>query len=84
MAPARSGNPIYATLLALLFEWGVAAHDLEVERIEAKEIEWSDKREIIGAIWRKGRRQVLKDYVVFPCWPVPRPRSCSPATWPPT
>ncbi len=60
------GNPIYATLLALLFQWGVAVHDLEVDRIEAGEIELSDKRDILRAIWRKGRRQVLKDYVAFP------------------
>jgi NADPH-dependent stearoyl-CoA 9-desaturase len=60
------GNPVYATLLALLFQWGVAAHDLEVERIEAGEITFDDKREILRAVWEKGRRQVLKDYVVFP------------------
>jgi fatty acid desaturase len=60
------GNPAYATLLALLFQWGVAAHDLEIERIEAGEIGLGDKREILRAIWRKGRGQVLKDYVAFP------------------
>jgi fatty acid desaturase len=60
------GNPVYATLLALLFQWGVAAHDLEVERIEAGEITFEDKRDILRAVWDKGRRQVLKDYVVFP------------------
>jgi fatty acid desaturase len=60
------GNPVYATLLAILFEWGVAAHDLEVDRIEAGEIKLSDKRDILRAIWGKGRRQVLKDYVAFP------------------
>jgi len=60
------GNPVYATLLALLFQWGVAAHDLEVERIEAGEITLEDKRDILRAVWEKGRRQVLKDYVVFP------------------
>jgi NADPH-dependent stearoyl-CoA 9-desaturase len=60
------GNPIYATLLALLFQWGVAVHDLEVHRIEAGEIELSDKRDILRAIWRKGRRQVFEDYVAFP------------------
>ncbi len=64
--PRDLGNPVYATLLALLFQWGVAVHDLEVERIEAGEIKLSDKREMAAAIWRKGRRQVLKDYVVFP------------------
>jgi NADPH-dependent stearoyl-CoA 9-desaturase len=64
--PRDLGNPVYATLLALLFQWGVAVHDLEVERIEAGEITLDDKRDILRAIWRKGRRQVLKDYVVFP------------------
>jgi NADPH-dependent stearoyl-CoA 9-desaturase len=60
------GNPLYALLLALLFQWGVAVHDLEVDRIEAGEIALSDKRDILRAVWRKGRRQVLKDYVAFP------------------
>ena len=60
------GNPLWAALLAVLFEWGVAVHDLEVERIEAGEITLSDKRDILRAIWQKGRRQVLKDYVAFP------------------
>ena len=59
--PRDLGNPIYATLLAALFQWGVAAHDLEVERIEAGEIAFSDKREMLSSIWRKARRQVLKD-----------------------
>jgi fatty acid desaturase len=60
------GNPVYATALALLFQWGVAVHDLEFERIEAGEIALEDKRDILRAVWEKGRRQVLKDYVVFP------------------
>jgi NADPH-dependent stearoyl-CoA 9-desaturase len=60
------GNPVYAALLAAFFQWGVALHDLEVERIQAGEIELSDKREILEAIWLKARRQVLKDYVLFP------------------
>ncbi|HSO97653.1 MAG TPA: acyl-CoA desaturase [Solirubrobacteraceae bacterium] len=60
------GNPVYATLMMLLFQWGVAFHDLEVDRIEAGEISLADKREILAAIWEKGRRQVLKDYVAFP------------------
>jgi NADPH-dependent stearoyl-CoA 9-desaturase len=64
--PRDLGNPVYATLLALLFQWGVAVHDLEVERIEAGEVSLGDKKDILQAIWQKGRRQVLKDYVAFP------------------
>jgi NADPH-dependent stearoyl-CoA 9-desaturase len=60
------GNPVAAILLALLFQWGVAMHDLEIERIEAGEVKLEDKRDILRAIWLKGRRQVLKDYAVFP------------------
>ena len=64
--PRDIGNPVYALLLMLLFEWGVALHDLEVDRIESGEIKLSDKRDILRSIWQKGRRQVLKDYVAFP------------------
>src|SRR5579872_364216 len=60
------GNPLYALLLALFFQWGVALHDLEIDRIESGEITWADKRDILRATWRKGRRQVLKDYALFP------------------
>ncbi len=65
-SPKDLGNPVYATLLMLFFQWGVALHDVETERIAAGEIKLSDKRDILKAIWRKGRRQVLKDYVIFP------------------
>jgi fatty acid desaturase len=60
------GNLLYATLLMLLFQWGVAVHDLEVDRLEAGEITLEDKRDLLKQIWLKGRRQVLKDYVLFP------------------
>jgi len=64
--PRDLGNPVYAFLLMVLFQWGVALHDLEVDRIEAGEITLEDKKDILKAIWEKGRRQVLKDYVAFP------------------
>ena len=64
--PRDLGNPIYATLLALLFEWGVAVHDLEFERIQSGECTLGDKRETIREILRKGRGQLVKDYVAFP------------------
>ena len=64
--PYYLGNPLYAFLLMVLFQYGVAAHELETERIRAGEISWADKREILGQIWHKTRRQMLKDYVAFP------------------
>jgi fatty acid desaturase len=64
--PYYLGNPVYATLLALLFQYGVALHDLEVEQLTTGKAKLADKRKLIGGIWKKVRRQTLKDYVIFP------------------
>ena len=64
--PYYLGNPLWAALLALLFEYGVALHDLEVERIAAGETTLKEKRSLLKGIWKKVRRQALKDYVLFP------------------
>lgn len=64
--PYFLGNPVYAFLLMVLFQYGVALHELETERIRAGEISIADKREILQGIWRKTKRQTLKDYVAFP------------------
>src|SRR3954462_8946492 len=59
--PYYLGNPAYATLLALLFQYGVAMHDLELERVGVGKAGLSEKREMIRAIWGKVRQQTLKD-----------------------
>lgn len=64
--PYYLGNPVYAFMLMVLFQYGVALHELETERIRAGEINIADKREVLAEIWRKTRRQVAKDYVAFP------------------
>ena len=64
--PYYLGNPVYATLLALFFQYGVALHDLETERLASGEIKLAEKRKLLGGIWKKVRRQTLKDYVIFP------------------
>ena len=64
--PSDVANPVKALLLMLLFQYGVALHDVETERILAGEIGLSDKRDILKAIGTKVRRQSLKDYVLFP------------------
>ena len=64
--PYYLGNPLYAALLAIFFQYGVAVHDLELERVSAGKARLGEKREMIGSIWRKVRQQTLKDYVLFP------------------
>jgi fatty acid desaturase len=64
--PYFLGNPVYAFLLMVLFQYGVALHELETERIRAGEITLADKRDVLDGIWAKTKRQLLKDYVAYP------------------
>jgi fatty acid desaturase len=64
--PVALGNPLFAVLLALLFEYGVALHDLELERVvtgrQSKEVAVERGRGVLAKV----RHQVVKDYVVWP------------------
>jgi fatty acid desaturase len=64
--PYYLGNPLYAALLAIFFQYGVALHDLETEQIAAGKASLRDKRGMMKDIWGKVRGQTLKDYVLFP------------------
>ncbi|GAB2976381.1 acyl-CoA desaturase [Amycolatopsis acidiphila] len=64
--PYYLGNPVYATLLAFIFQWGVMLHDLEFDRIVRGERTWADTKDVRGKMLRKAARQVGKDYVLFP------------------
>jgi NADPH-dependent stearoyl-CoA 9-desaturase len=64
--PANLGQPIYNALLATLFEWGVALHDLDIERIRKGEKDPKEMKRQLKQIMRKGHNQILKDYVVYP------------------
>ena len=64
--PYYLGNPVYAFLLMILFEWGVALHDLEIENVVAGKRTLAENKPLHAGIMRKVRRQALKDYVLFP------------------
>ncbi len=64
--PYYLGNPVYAFLLMVFFEWGVAMHDLEVENIVAGKRSVADNAPLHAGLLRKIRKQALKDYLLFP------------------
>jgi fatty acid desaturase len=64
--PANLGQPVYNALLALFFEWGVALHDLDIESIRRGTKDPVEAKRQLKGIGRKIRRQVGKDYVIFP------------------
>jgi len=64
--PWHLAQPLYNLGLAASFEWGVAIFDSEIDRVWHGERTWQEVAGRLGAVARKGGRQVLKDYLVFP------------------
>jgi linoleoyl-CoA desaturase len=65
-SPANIGQPVYNTLLMLLFQWGVALHDLDIEAIRKGRKDPKEMKRQLKQIWRKVRKQIGKDYVLYP------------------
>jgi linoleoyl-CoA desaturase len=59
-------QPIYNVLLMLLFEWGVAFHDLDLEAVRKGEKDKAAVLKELKGIGRKARTQIVKDYVAWP------------------
>jgi len=64
--PISLAQPVYNALLAGLFQWGVALHDLDLERIRKMDKDPQELKRQLKQIYKKGSRQALKDYVVYP------------------
>jgi len=65
-SPFNLGQPIYNAALATLFQWGVALHDLDLEAIRKREKDPRVMKKQLKQIGRKIRRQITKDYVIYP------------------
>jgi NADPH-dependent stearoyl-CoA 9-desaturase len=64
--PVYLAQPLYNLILAGLFEWGVALHDLDFEAIrKGRKPMPQVKRELKG-IAGKAKNQVVKDYIAWP------------------
>ena len=62
--PSYLMAPVRAVLLSMVFEWGIALHDLYAEQDEQPTAE--GKAELHRAMLRKMGRQAGKDYLFFP------------------
>jgi linoleoyl-CoA desaturase len=64
--PAYLLQPISSLVMALFFEWFIALHDLEINRVLAGKRSASELGPMLRGIGRKAGRQALKDYVLWP------------------
>jgi linoleoyl-CoA desaturase len=59
-------QPLYGMAMALVFEWAIALYDVELDAVRRGDRPWPEARAQLGALARKARGQLLKDYVVAP------------------
>lgn len=64
--PFYLGQPIYAVIFSLLFQWGVAIQDLELGKVFSGKKSKEQFQKEWQPIAAKIKKQLLKDYVVFP------------------
>jgi linoleoyl-CoA desaturase len=64
--PAYLFQPIYNAILAMLFQWGVAVHDVSIHELLSGEMTLADVRPQMRGIARKALKQLAKDYLVWP------------------
>jgi len=64
--PVYLAQPIYNTLLAFLFQWGVALHDIDLVALRRGETKLADVRGQLSGFASKAGKQLLKDYVLWP------------------
>lgn len=65
-SPFYLGQPIYAALLALFFQWGVAIQDLDIGRVFKGKKSWKQLWKETKPVGKKTLRQLGKDYLLFP------------------
>ena len=64
--PAYLLQPFYSILFALLFQWGVAIQELRLGLWFKGRVARKKMAEDFAPVGRKIRRQIVKDYVIFP------------------
>ena len=64
--PVWLAQPLFNLLLTVLFEWGVAVHDIDFQAVRAGDKSWAEVRKDLKGISGKARAQIIKDYLGWP------------------
>jgi fatty acid desaturase len=64
--PVWLAQPLFNFLLTILFEWGVAVHDIDFRAAQRGEKPWSEVGQEFRGITGKARQQIAKDYIGWP------------------
>jgi fatty acid desaturase len=64
--PKNLAQPLIYAVLASLFEYGIALHDIDVSSVKKGKKSKEAAKAQLGKVGRKIRRQLVKDFVLFP------------------
>lgn len=64
--PADLLQPLTNLALSLFFDWAIALYDLEIEKAQAGIKPWAEVRVDVATLLRKNRKQLAKEYLLFP------------------
>jgi NADPH-dependent stearoyl-CoA 9-desaturase len=64
--PVYLAQPIYNAVLAFMFQWGVAMHDIDPGAVRRGEMTRTEVAGKLRGIGRKAAKQMMKDYVLWP------------------
>jgi fatty acid desaturase len=65
-SPANLGNPLYALGLALIFDWGIMFHDVDLGHVRKGKKPWAEAKLSLKNGLRKSGKLAFRDYVMWP------------------
>ena len=65
-SPANLGNPLYALGLALIFDWGIMFHDVDLGHVRKGKKPWAEAKLSLKNGLRKSGQLAFRDYVMWP------------------
>jgi len=69
--PRHTFQVLNYAALSVLFQWGVALHELEAEKLSNGKSHLKEKRPFLKLAAKKASRQAFKDYIFFPALTLP-------------
>ena len=65
-SPANLGNPLYALGLALIFDWGIMFHDVDLGHVRKGKKPWAEAKLSLKNGLRKSGKLAFRDYIMWP------------------
>jgi linoleoyl-CoA desaturase len=70
-SPVRLGNPVYAAGLALIFDWGIMFHDVDMSAVREGKKSWGEAKRPLRNGLKKSGKLAFRDFIMWPAFTGP-------------